>query len=148
MGVLNFRGSPGFVSIISQAQGGDAGNASAAIRALMLLGADRLGYDLSTIQHEIIMLMMEPIDQAVIEELRLLLGNGIPHSLPQRPARGRTTRVGAPRHRTERPDAAGAAAAAAPTGTVYHTTWPATITETPPADLAATPGIYDIGEEI
>jgi hypothetical protein len=142
MGVLNFRGSPGFVSIINRAQGGDAGNASAAIRALMLLGADRLGYDLSTLQHEIIMLMMEPIDPAVIEELRLLLGDGIPHSLPQRPARGRTTRVvPTPRHRTERPDAA-------PTGTVYHTTWPATITETPPADLAATPGIYDIGEEI
>ena len=65
MAGLNFRGSKGLTAIIAQAQGTDDGNQSAAIRALILLGADRLGYDLSAVQHEIVMLMMEQVDPAV-----------------------------------------------------------------------------------
>ena len=153
MAGLNFRGSKGLAAIIAQAQGTDDGNQSAAIRALILLGADRLGYDLSAVHHEIVMLMMEPIDQAAIEELRVLIG-GVPHTLPKRPARepasGQAT---APRRRSQRGASTNGAApephATAQTPVAaYHAASPAAIAGAPPSNLARSSGLYDIGEEI
>jgi hypothetical protein len=148
MAGMNFRGSKGLAAIIAEAQGAEGGNQSAAIRALILLGADRLGYDLSAVHHEIVMLMME-----AIEELRVLIG-GVPHTLPKRPARepasGQAT---APRRRSQRGASANGAApephATAQTPVAaYHAASPAAIAGAPPSNLARSSGLYDIGEEI
>jgi hypothetical protein len=150
---LNFRASGGLAAIIARAQDAEGGNQSAAIRALLLLGADRLGYDLSAVQHEIVMLMMEPIDQAVIEELRVLIG-GVPHTLPKRPARERASDAGTAPRRRAQPGAPANGAAPEPRATAqppvaaYHAANPAAIAGAPPANLAATSGLYDVGEDI
>lgn len=152
MAGMQFRGSKGLAAIIAEAQG-EGGNQSAAIRALILLGANRLGYDLSAVQHEIVMLMMEPINQAVIEELRALIG-GVPRTLPKRPARERAgDQAAAPRRRTQPGARANGAAperhatAQAPVA-AYHAAGPTAIAGTPPSDLARSSGLYDVGEEI
>jgi hypothetical protein len=153
MAGLNFRGSKGLTAIIAQAQGTDDGNQSAAIRALILLGADRLGYDLSAVQHEIIMLMMEQVDPMVIEELHVLIG-GVPRTLPKRPARERATREApASRRRAAREHIASRVPAehlAPPPAPVaaYHAAGSITMAGAPPADLTASSGRYDVGEEI
>ena len=145
MGVITFRGSGELSGLIAQAQGGDTGNQSAAIRALILLGADRLELDLSGLQHEIVMLMMEQMEPKVIEELRALLG-GIPPTLPQRPHRPATRAAS----QTSRRQATRAipAEVPAPQWQPPPMSGPPVIAGVPPPVLGMPSDTYNIGEEI
>src|SRR5438105_4960681 len=65
---LTARATSELFDIVDQARQ-DAAR-GAAIRALILLGADRVGYDLSAAGRELALLLIEPLDEPLLAALR------------------------------------------------------------------------------
>ncbi len=65
----SFRLSPALRRMIAKAQG-PAGSKSGAMRALLLLGADRAGFNLHGLTREIVLAADEPLEPAITTALR------------------------------------------------------------------------------
>ena len=99
---LTTRATGALFDVVDQARQSAA--RGAAIRALILLGADRAGYDLSAADRELALLMAEPLDEPVMAALRDLLGTIAPARSQRRERPSIQPRVTTPSSQRAAPD--------------------------------------------